>query len=351
MKRKNYIFYLIVLGIYGLLFYGCAAKSEPVQTEDGKPQGTAVIITGAAARIPQEAALLEQLYKTGQLKNVVFIGGASSGALNTVMLNGILTRKISWKQYVRWLENIATTDIYNSEDKKLPVDVAPLKNYLSQIVNDSLKYHKIGDLPITSAISITDLNRLKLPKTNYRLSNKKINPESDPNLDLVEILMASTAFPVVFPEEKINNATTLPDHYFVDGGLGDDRIPYHGLIDFINFRQKSVEKIIIVSRKSDLETDLSEELRTIGISDNGMLDKTGLSLDEFLYKGFIRSMISFQKEYPELAERTEVYIPDFEERFLLLDFNTLSKQYQVTKKWAQKNKPVPLKTYLIKHQL
>ncbi len=327
------------------------AKSEPTQKEKNDPEGTAVIITGAAARIPQEAALLEQLYKTGQLDDVVFIAGASSGALNTVMLNAILTKKITWEQYIGWLENIATTSVYMMENKKLPVDVSPLKNYLKRIVNDSLGYHKIGDLPITSAVSITDLNLLRLPKRNYRLSNKIINNESDPNLDLVEILMASTAFPIVFPEEKINNAKTLPDHYFVDGGLGEDHIPYRGLIDFINYSGKGVKKIIIVSRKSDLEADLSEELKTMGISDNGFFDRTGISLDEILYKGFIRSMNEFQKQYPGLAEKTEVYVPDFKEKFLLLDFSTLSEQYRVTKNWAQQNKPSPLKTYLIKNQL
>jgi hypothetical protein len=56
-------------------------------------------MTGAAARIPQEAALLEELYNRGLLKNVVFISGVSSGALNAVMLNGILSREMTWKEY------------------------------------------------------------------------------------------------------------------------------------------------------------------------------------------------------------------------------------------------------------
>lgn len=39
-----------------------------IRSYNGKPnglqKGTAIVITGAAARIPQEAALLEQLYNT-----------------------------------------------------------------------------------------------------------------------------------------------------------------------------------------------------------------------------------------------------------------------------------------------
>ena len=321
--------------ISSLLLPGCnSSNSQPQHLLP--PNGTAVIITGAAARIPQEAALLEQLYKTGQLNNVVFISGASSGALNTVMLNAILSKKITWRQYIGWLSKIRNNDIYISKDKKLPVDIEPLRHFLTRIVNDSLGYYKMKDLPIASSISITDINMLGMHKKNYRLSNKKINMESDPNLNLVDVLMASTAFPIVFPEEPIPDATTLPDDTFADGGVGDDHIPYQALLDFIQYREQSVKKVIIVSRKSDLEPDVSEELKTLGITDKGFFDKLGISLDEILYKGFIRSMKALEKEAPDLSERTEVYIPDFPNNFLLLDFNNLEQQYKVTKAWAEK---------------
>jgi predicted acylesterase/phospholipase RssA len=332
-----------------LLFPGCTtSSSQPKQLLP--PEGTAIIITGAAARIPQEAALLEQLYKTGQLNNVVFIGGASSGALNTVMLNAILSKKITWKQYIGWLSEIRTKDIYISDGEKLPVDIEPLRHFLTRIVNDSLGYYQMKDLPITSAISITDINMLGMHKKNYRLSNKKINTESDPNLNVVDVLMASTAFPIVFPEERIPNVTTLPDHTFADGGIGDDHIPYTGLLDFIQYREQSVKKVIIVSRKSDLEPDVSEELKTLGITDKGFFDKLGISLDEILYKGFLKAMKALQKEAPGLAERTKVYIPDFPNNFLLLNFNDLEEQYKVTKAWALKHNPVPMEVYLSENE-
>jgi predicted acylesterase/phospholipase RssA len=337
---------ITALTIISVLFLqGCnSTQSQPRQLLP--PDGTAIIITGAAARIPQEAALLEQLYNEGQLNDVVFISGASSGALNTVMLNAILSKKITWKQYIGWLDKIRNNDIYISEGRKLPVDIEPLRHFLTRIVNDSLGYYQMKDLPITSAISITDINMLGMHKKNYRLSNKKINSESDSNLNIVDVLMASTAFPLVFPEERIPNATTLPDHSFADGGIGDDHIPFEGLLDFIRYREQSVKQVIIVSRKSDLEPDVSEELKTLGITDKGFFDKLGISLDEILYKGFIKAMKTMQKEAPELANRTMVYIPDFPNNFLLLDFNDLTEQYNVTKSWAQKHNPVPMEEYL-----
>jgi hypothetical protein len=138
----------------------------------------------------------------------------------------------------------------------------------------------------------------------------------------------------------------LPDEFYIDGGLSKDHVPYNGLIDFINSRGFSVEKVIIVSRKSDLEPDISEELATIGITDKRFFDKSGISLDEILYKGFIKGLKNLQIEAPDLASKTVVYIPTFDEKFLLLNFNDLKSQYDVTRRWAKKNKPIPLEEYL-----
>jgi len=62
--------------------------------------------------------------------------------------------------------------------------------------------------------------------------------------------------------------------------------------------------------------------------------------------GFIKGMKELQQNYPELAARTYVYIPDFEENFALLNFTDLKKQYTVTANWAESHKPVPLNKYL-----
>jgi len=97
MKKFKIVSILIILAIPAFLyFHECSnqgsAPDYPIR------KGTAILMTGAAARIPQEAALLEALYKRGLLKDVVFISGVSSGALNAVMLNGILSGKITWNE-------------------------------------------------------------------------------------------------------------------------------------------------------------------------------------------------------------------------------------------------------------
>lgn len=341
-------FCLSVLFVF-FLFVG-VKKSDSQEIQKTKflrePEGTAILITGAAARIPQEAALLESLYSKGMLNDIVFIAGASSGALNTVMLNAVLDNKISWNGYKNILFSIANDSVFKMKDKRLPVDTSPLKNFLTRILHNRLGYYKVGDLPYTSAISITDIDLLKFTRKNYRLSNLKINHESDPSLDLVEVLMASTAFPVAFPKVRISHTTTLPDHDFIDGGLVEDYIPYKGLLEFIKFRSQNVEKVIIVSRKSNTNKELSEELLNLGVNDKGMLDKLGISIDDFLKATFINGLKAFEKEAPELAAKTFVFIPEFPENFLMMSFNDLKLQYETTSKWAKVNKPIPLSQYL-----
>ena len=344
---KKWVSIFISLLILALMYHACRNSVKPLDI-DAPEKGTAILITGAAARIPQEAALLERLYDMGELKNVQFIGGASSGALNAVMLNGILSKKISWNQYERWLDEITNDSIFLPSGKILPLDTSPLRNYLTRIVNDSLGYYKMKDLPIVTAISVTELNAVDFPKKNFRLCSRKINHESDPDLNIIDVLMASTAFPVVFPEQKIKNATTLPDKYFVDGGIGDDHVPYGGLVDFMKENHQKVKKVIIVSRKSDLEPDVNQELKAIGIDSLRIFDRFNISLDEILQHGFLEALKNYSKLLPGLVGDTYVYIPEFNEKFLLLDFNDLKMQYELTKKWALSNKPILLKNYLDK---
>jgi predicted acylesterase/phospholipase RssA len=344
MKTQKLWLAMIVL----LTSLGLESKSQNFSEKifTKQPQGTAIIITGAAARIPQEAALLETLYERGMLNDVVFISGASSGALNTVMLNAILDGKMSWAEYKNILSSITNDSIFKLKES-LPADTNPLRNFLARVLHDRLGYFRIGELPIPSAISVTDIELLKLSRKNYRLSNFLINPESDPSLDLVDVLMASTAFPGAFPKTRISHVKTIPDNEYVDGGLGD-HVPYQSLIQFITYRKQSVEKIIIISRKSNTTPELTKELENFGLTDHGFFDKSGILLEDFLAIAFIKDLKMLKKDAPELAAKTYVYIPSFEENFLLMDFNNLKKQYETTVRWASSHQPVPLDQYLEK---
>src|SRR5512133_3359164 len=130
--------------ISATILFSLLALSEPELPQKriltGERSGTAIIMTGAAARIPQQAALLEELYDRGLLKDVVFISGVSAGSLNAVILNGILSGKLTWDEYREILFNLNNKDIFiqreemNKRDRKLPVDTEPVRNLLKKIV-------------------------------------------------------------------------------------------------------------------------------------------------------------------------------------------------------------------------
>lgn len=312
--------------------------------------GVAVILTGAAARIPQEAALLEELDKKGLLKDVVFISGVSSGALNSVMLNGILSGKITWEEYKNILFTIKNSDVFIQENKKIPVDTSPARALYKRIAEDRLGYYRIGDLPFVTGISFTHLQDMDLKKTVYRMCSRTINEETDTTLSLVDIMMASSAFPIAFPPVRIKNVKTIPDVEYVDGGLGEDHLPYRALLEFEKHRGAGVDKVYIISRKSDSIPEISEELKALGVNDNGLFDKIGLSLDGILLKGLIKGMEAYAEEAPDHIPLTYVWIPDFKADFLMFNFENLKEQYDLTTEWAKNHEPMLLSDFLLDYK-
>ena len=347
---KKYIIPIIIVS--SLLVYILIPRKsndkfrEPDSTHPRN--GVALLITGAAARIPQEAALLEELDRRGLLRNVVFVSGVSSGALNSVILNGILSGRFTWEDYKNILFNMKNSDVFlQNERKKIPLNTAPARELYKRIAEERLGFSKIGDLPITTSISVTHLKDLDLKETVYRFCSKKINDESDPDLNLVDIMMASSAFPVVFPPVHINNLKTIPDVEFVDGGVGEDHVPFHALLEFEKFRGRGVEKVYIISRKSDSIPEFSEELKGLGINDRGLFDKLGISFDAILKKGIIKGLEAYAIEAPDLISHSYVWLPDFDGDFLMFNFDNLKEQYELTSQWAKSHDPVSLGDFLL----
>ncbi len=350
--RRKVLTLVMIVALTSFIAFRINTTDHFEEPRYSKPRsGVAVIMTGAAARIPQEAALLEELHKRGLLKNLVFVSGVSSGALNSVMLNGILSGQLTWDDYKNILFNLKNSDIFLQEGKRFPVSTEPARTLYTKVVEDKLGYHRIGDLPFFTEISITHVKELTLKKTVYRMCSQKINDETDTTLSLVDIMMASSAFPIVFPPTHIRNVTTIPDVDYVDGGVGDDHVPFRALLEFERFRGFGVERVYIISRKSDTTPELSEELKDLGINDKGIFDKFGFSLDAILYKGILERLSAYASEAPELVDRSYVWIPDFETNFLLFDFNNLEYQYTLTSEWAMNHDPILLRNFLQQHPI
>jgi predicted acylesterase/phospholipase RssA len=351
MKKK--VIFILVFSIFlitGFILFDSRKNESVVGPLMVERQGTAILMTGAAARIPQEAALLEELYKRGKLKDIVFISGVSSGALNAVILNGILSGKMTWAEYRKILFNLTNSDIYIQNGKKLPFNTEPARELYKKVVEDRLGYYRIGDLPYVTAISFTNLKDLVLKKRVYRMCSRKINVETDTTLSLVDIMMASSSFPVAFPPVRIRNVSTIPDVEYIDGGVGEDHVPYQALLDFEKFRGKGVERVYIISRKSDSIPEVGKEFANLGLKDRKIFDRLGVSLENILKKDIIKRLVAFEKEAPELSQRTYIWIPDFKKDFFLLNFNNLQEQYIATQQWARTHNPVPLEQYLLPYK-
>jgi len=346
-RKRGALFFISLIIIFSSLWVFTSSRDRVEQEPNfEKKHGTAVIITGAAAKIAQEAALLEHLYNKGELNNVVFISGASSGALNAAVLNAVLANKYTWKEYREVLSKVTNDDIFIKNGKKLPVNTEPLRGLITRIMIDRVGYRILSDLPISTSFSIVNLKVLPLKERTIRLSNRLINPESDPSLNIVDVLMASSSYPIAFPPVRIPNVKTIPDIPYYDGGIAADHIPYQALIEFERFSGYEIDKMIIISRKRDTIPNTNLEFQQFGIDKFKLFDKMGVTPESISNKGFYKRLKEIEKEAPILASRTYVYVPDFEEDFLMFDFSTLKKQYELTSKWAQTHSPIPLAEYL-----
>jgi predicted acylesterase/phospholipase RssA len=310
------------------------------------PSGTALVITGAAARIPQEAALIQRLDERGELKDLVFISGDSSGALNAVALNAIRSGRMTWRRYREILSGMRDEDIFVRGKRAIPVDTSPLRATLERVVVGEMGFSTMGELPVPTSLSVTKSAALGARRVTYRLASERINAESDPSLPIVDVLMASTAIPLVFPEIRLAGAPALPAGEYIDGGAADDFVPIQALLQFERFRGSRVARVFIISRKTDSVAQLSEELRGLGINDHRVFDKLGISFDRITSRKFDGRLAALARRDPELAARTSVWKPDFPETFLLFDFGSLGAQYAATEKWALLHDPEPLDLFL-----
>jgi len=344
--------FLIFIGILTILSAGTIGlyyllREVPLPEETMEHSGgTALVITGAAARIPQEAALLEQLYYSGHLNDVTFISGVSSGALNAVILNAILDKKYTWRKYRNLLFSMSNQSIFLPSEKSLPVNTEPLRQLLTAVLHDTLGYYKLKDLPYPTSLSTVSLNIKSWADHTFRLSNRLINDESDPELDLVDVLMASTAFPLAFPPVRINNSITLPPGRFIDGGTTADYIPYRAALQYEAFSRRNFKKMIIVSRKLDTDEGLRKELQEMGITRLDLIDKLNIALEDLAQRAFFRGLESLLREAPELSKKTLIYLPAIKGEYPLFDFTTMRDQYKTSREWARTHKPIPLDLFL-----
>lgn len=341
--------YLFLLSLIVCLFLwaGCSEEEPIADVADstGPANGTAVIITGAAARITQEMALLEALDNQGRLENVTFISGVSSGAINTVMLNAILddNNDFDWEDYKAILLNLSQADVLANNDNNLPVDTRPLWSTFDRTFTLELGYETLEDLPVSSAVTATtlDLQGLATASNVPELSTFEGG--------LTEVIMASSSFPVAFPAIKIG------DNIYADGGL-QENIPVRVALQYQLLRDMTFDTVYVVSYQKNTTMDWDRELDFLGVDRSRKdflrtgLERAGFDTDQLSGEAFDRNLRELMITNPGFAEKVFVYIPEIEDLpyYGVFDFesSTANDSYEKVSKWAENHFPLPLEDYL-----
>ncbi len=202
--------------------------------------GVGWAFSGAGGRIAQHAALMSALlngtYPGGAPMRPDFLAGASSGALSAVILNAVIetqdkglgSKGVTFDDYKQFLFNVQSSDIYDANPLTIPgniaqgfiLDATPFAHTINRWLT-KMSYFTLGSLYIPTCISVVDRD------TGFTLRLWSDDPKYA-QLDLLEVLMASTALPIAFSPRQI---TGFPNRFFIDGGTGADTLPFTPLLE------------------------------------------------------------------------------------------------------------------------
>lgn len=307
----------------------------------------ALLLTGAAARISQEVALVDKLIELKGLElspNKTMLAGFSSGALNIGAINACFrdNNPLSWDKYFKEdvLFKIKTKDVF-VKNKFIPVDTSPLRKLLNDFfAQGNLK--KIDDFTFDSFILAFSVWRL----TTVWASNI-YNRHS--GINLTNLLMATSAIPLIFPDQSIeptnNKARRFIRGRFVDGGTGGSFRRFEKHLKKYVRQNGEFENLYIVSPMREVSTEDFDELdRIIPSSQMFKINAKDLGimkvfLDMISQNGFDTFVKRFYKwtNRNKIASNIFICIPGMNDNYPLLNFDRQEKQYQSVCQWVDEN--------------
>lgn len=320
---------------------------------------TGVFITGAAARIAQEVAMLDLLMQQKGLvlnQSNTLLSGFSSGSLNLLAINVCFrdNNPLSWDGYYKneVLFTLRNKDVFEffPRTKDSILNTAPLRTTLNKFLSDAgINY--IGDLSFTSNI---------LTAVKGTQDTVWINNGDDGQYALAsDVFMSSTAIPVVFPPQTISykagTTRNIPDAEFVDGGT-------HGVFKnfentFLPFIKQNgpLDTLHIVSPMREAFDEESKGffslLRTESLSDAEQALHQNFSLNISI-DAFNKFCIALQaaNATSSIANNILVSIPFMGTNSGILDFDAEQDVYNTVIDWVKNQHPeqlaVPLEVYV-----
>jgi len=286
--------------------------------------------SGAGGRIAQHAALMSALfngtYPNGKPMRPAYLSGASSGALSAVLLNmimqtqdqGLGSKGVSFEDYKAFLFSVKNTDIYSDDLLLIPSNVAkgyildstPFENTVNRFLT-KMGYFTLGDLYIPTCISVVDRDT----GFTQRLWS------DDPNcaqLDLLEVLMASTALPIAFTPRQIHGLPST--QYFIDGGTGEDTLPVVPLL--ARSEVSTIYALVYNSALTSGGSDLPFPLNSIALLGNTMAVINDFRVD--LYVAALEIAAN------NLNKTSYLYDPVLPQTYSVLDFKDEKQEFVQT---------------------
>lgn len=335
---------------------------------------TAILFTGAAARISQEVAIFDKLRSMKGLKVSIhdtYIAGFSSGSLNLAAVNSCFSsddneaNEKKWNDYYKndILFKLRNRNVYrlNRVDGKIKLGIPilntdPLRETVTSFVSDmGCKY--LGDLPFVSNVLSLSLEKIKTMWASNLV-------EDHCSLDLVDLFMASTAIPVVFPSQTIGNKPDtnreFPDGKFVDGGTAGTFKLFQDNLGTFAETNGQFDNLFIISPIREKSAADEFEPRLLVKLGGRIFDVDFSKVYEALKNISLNSFLKFLRELNEykmsdgkpLAKNIFVCIPNMDKKFFILNFNNQKKQHETVCDWVDAHPDrlaIPLQQYLDEH--
>lgn len=202
------------------------------------------------------------------------------------------------------------------------LDTAPLRATITKYLT-LMGYKFMGDLYLPTCISVVDVET-GLP---LRICS---DDERTKNLLIVDVLMASAAMPVIFPQQTIPGyVPPFGNGIFVDGGVGIDMIPT------ATAYQRQMDQIFIITRQWELNSAIG---LPSAIKDIKIVDNAAVTVNNLLQATFFSGLsTAASARIPSYA-----YIPFLPIDFGVLDFDKGKLMYEMTYNWTLSNPPTCL---------
>ncbi|WP_428239514.1 patatin-like phospholipase family protein [Gynuella sp.] len=208
--------------------------------------------------------------------------------------------------------------IFENIGKGYVLDTAPLKVTLEKYINTVMDFKTMEQLPchtLISAVSVADGSEKRFDSTE--------NDDKDTNL--VDIILASTAIPVIFPERAVNT------QMYVDGGTGTDNFP----VPDIMVAGEKFDEVYVITHKN--ETLLG---KPIAHNYTWMPILSNLSFALAVQGGnTVTYQMAQSLSIVDNPQNAYLYMPDFDQNFGMLDFDSMPEQLKESKKYCEAHSP------------